>query len=165
MIQKNSTLSTLSTHTKDPSNLSSLSDAQRQVVAALAQGRTITAAARQAQLHRSTIHNWLNDIPAFREALADARSQYSAQLRDEMKELSGAALETLRTLLQDPQTPAPVRLHTSLAILERQDWRLPAVTNSSADYETRTDRDLEREIDQQLLALGNERMLSAEEDR
>ena len=34
-----------------------LSPAQAQVVAALAQGRSITAAAREASVHRATIHN------------------------------------------------------------------------------------------------------------
>jgi transposase-like protein len=105
---------------------SDLSAVQQQVVAALARGRTITAAAAEAQLHRSTIYNWLNTLRAFNAALADARSQYAEQLRDEMKELSATALETLRTLLQDPQTSSTVRLRASLAILERQDWSLPA---------------------------------------
>ena len=127
---------------------SDLSTVQQQVVAALARGRTITAAAAEVQLHRSTLYNWLNTLPSFRAALNDARSQYAAQLRDEMKELSATALETLRTLLQDPQTPSAVRLRASLAVLERQDWSLPA------DAERNADRELDREIKEQLLALG-----------
>src|SRR5712692_10135003 len=136
-----------STHSTPESNLSSV---QQQVVAALAQGRTITAAAAEVQLHRSTVHNWFNSVPAFRAALTEARSQYTAQLRDDMIELSATALETLRTLLQDPQTPFAVRLRTSLAILQRRDWILPA------DAEPNLDRDLDREIKQQLLALGSD---------
>jgi uncharacterized heparinase superfamily protein len=132
----NSTLST------PDANLSAV---RQRVVAALAQGRTITAAAAEVQLHRSTIHNWLNTIPAFRAALTNARAEYAAQLRDEMKELSATALETLRTLLSDPKTSSAVRMRTSLAILERRDWSLPA------DAE----RNLDREIKEQLLALGS----------
>jgi acyl-CoA thioesterase len=124
---------------------SNLSVVQQQVVAALARGRTITAAAAESQLHRSTLHHWSKTLPAFRTAVKSARSQYTAQLRDEMKELSASALETLRTLLQDPKTSSPVRLRASLAILGRQGWSLPA------DAE----RDFEREIQQQLLALGS----------
>jgi hypothetical protein len=127
---------------------SNLSPVQQQVVAALARGRTITAAAAEVQLHRSTLHNWSKTLPAFRTAVKDARSQYTAELRDEMKELSASALETLRTLLQDPMTSSAVRLRASLAILERQDWSLPA------EAERNLDRDLDREIKQQLLALG-----------
>src|ERR1700674_3146006 len=90
-----------------PTLESDLSSVQQQVVAALAQGCTITAAAAKVQIHRSTIHEWLNIAPAFRAALTEARSQYAAQLRDEMKELSATALETLRTLLQDLIRRAP----------------------------------------------------------
>ena len=133
-----------STQSDTSDTASDLSAVQQQVVAALARGRTITAAAAEAQLHRSTLHNWMNTLPAFRAALMDARSHYAAQLRDEMKELSATALETLRTMLQHPQTPPAVRLRASLAILERQDWSLPA------DAE----RNLDREIKEQLLALG-----------
>jgi hypothetical protein len=149
---------TPSTHSTPDANLSPV---QQQVVAALAQGRTITSAAAAVQLHRSTLHNWLNSVPAFRAALAEARSQYAAQLRDEMKELSATALETLRTLLQDPHTSAAVRLRTSLAILGRQDWSLPAEAersphrDTSSNRNTSYDRDLDREIKQQLLALGS----------
>jgi hypothetical protein len=135
-----------------PTLESDLSSVQQQVVAALAQGSTITAAAAKVQMHRSTIHEWLNTAPAFRAALAEARSQYAAQLRDEMKELSSTALETLRTLLRDTQTSSSVRLRTALAILERQDWNLPA----DAERNVNRDRDLDREIKQQLLALGSD---------
>jgi uncharacterized protein YecA (UPF0149 family) len=38
-----------------------LSPAQAQVVAALAQGRTVTTAAQDAGLHRNTIYNWLHE--------------------------------------------------------------------------------------------------------
>jgi transposase len=123
-----------------------LSGVQQQVVAALTRGCTITAAAAEAQVHRSTIHEWLNTIPSFRAALTEARSQYAAQLRDEMKDLSASALETLRTLLQDSQTPHGVRLKAALGILQRRDWSLPA------DAE----RNLDREIKEQLLALGSD---------
>jgi hypothetical protein len=129
-----------------PTPSSILSPVQQQVVAALAQGCTITAAAAKVEMHRSTIHEWLNTNPAFRAALAEARSQYAAQLGDEMKELSATALGTLRTLLQDPQSSSAVRLRAALAILGRRDWSLPA------DAE----RNLDREIKQQLLALGSD---------
>jgi hypothetical protein len=41
-----------------------------------------------------------------------------------------------------------VRLRASLAILERQDWSLPA------EAERNLDRDLDRDIKEQLLSLG-----------
>jgi acyl-CoA thioesterase len=141
--KQNSTNSTFLTPEKD---LSSLSDVQQQVVAALAEGRTITAAAAEVQLHRATIHNWLKDIPAFKTALKEAKSLYAARLRDEMTDLSATALDTVRTVLQDAQSPTSVRLRAALAILQRQDWRLPADAEPNLDYQ----------IKQQLLALGSD---------
>ena len=141
-----------------PTQESDLSSVQQQVVAALAQGCTITAAAAKVQMHRSTIHEWLNAAPAFRAALAEARSQYAAQLRDEMKELSATALATLRNLLEDTQTSSSVRLRAALAILERQDWNLPADAERNAERNADKDRDwdLDRGLKQQLLALGSD---------
>ncbi len=103
---------------------------QAQVVAALAKGQTITAAAREAGIHRTTIHHWLRTEPAFKTAVDDAQSDYTATLSDEMRELSALALAALRSLLEDPATPPSIRLRASLAVLERpkfpkQSWSLP----------------------------------------
>jgi hypothetical protein len=108
-----------------------LSPVQAQVIAALAQGRTITDAARQAGLHRTTIHTWFRDQPAFKTAFEDAQREYVAALQDGMRDLAARAVETLRSLLDDPKTPAAVRLRTALAILQRPHfpqpgWHLPA---------------------------------------
>ena len=50
-----------------------LSPVQAQVIAALAQGRTVTAAAQTAGVHRNTIYNWLNE-PLFKTAVEDAEA-------------------------------------------------------------------------------------------
>jgi hypothetical protein len=106
-----------------------LSPVQAQVIAALAQGRTVTAAAQDADVHRNTIYNWLND-PAFKTAVEGAESEYVAILSDGMRDLAALALDTLRNLLEDPDTPPAVRLRTALAILQRpqfpnRGWNLP----------------------------------------
>ncbi len=107
-----------------------LSPAQAQVITALAQGRTITAAAREAGLHRSTIHNWLRIESAFKTSMQNARAEYAATLNDGMRDLAARALETLRNLLDDPDTPAATRLKTALAVLQRPHlpnpgWHMP----------------------------------------
>ena len=106
-----------------------LSPAQAQVIAALAQGRTVTAAAQDAGLHRNTIYNWLHE-PEFKTAAVEAQSEYVAILSDGMRDLAALALETLRNLLEDPKTPPAVRLKTALSILQRphfpnRGWHLP----------------------------------------
>jgi hypothetical protein len=109
-----------------PANLSPV---QAQVIAALAQGRTVTAAAQDAGLHRNTIYNWYHE-PAFKTAVEEAQSEYVAILSDGMRDLAALALDTLRNLLEDPKTPASVRLRTALSILQRphfpnRGWHLP----------------------------------------
>jgi ribulose bisphosphate carboxylase small subunit len=106
-----------------------LSPAQAQVIAALAQGRTITAAAQTASLHRNTIYNWLHE-PAFKTAVEEAQSEYVTTLSDNMRDLAALALETLRNLLEDPKTPPSVKLRAALAVLQRphfpnRGWHLP----------------------------------------
>jgi hypothetical protein len=114
----------------DTISTTNLSPAQTQVIAALVQGRSITAAALEAGLHRSTIHHWLRHEPAFKTAMQQARSEYIATLNDGMRDLAARALETLRSLLDDPETPHAIRLKAALAILERphspkEGWHLP----------------------------------------
>jgi Uncharacterized protein conserved in bacteria len=107
-----------------------LSPAQAQVIAALAQGRTITAAARETDVHRSTIYNWLQHEPQFKTAFENAQREYVEILSDGMRDLAAAALDTLRRLLEDRSISPAVRLRTALAILQRphfpdQGWHLP----------------------------------------
>jgi transposase-like protein len=107
-----------------------LSPAQAQVIAALACGQSVTAAAREAGLHRSTIYNWLQHEPQFKTAVESAQREYVEILNDGVRDLAADALRTLRELLNDPNTPPAVRLRTALAILQRphfpaQGWNLP----------------------------------------
>jgi hypothetical protein len=119
----------------------SLSPEQARVVAALAQGHTVTRAAAAAGVHRTTVHHWLRTSPDFKASVASAKRLYAACLADELTELSAAALKTLRTLLEAPETHPAVRLKTALAILERPGflspgWRLPAEIASSQERRT-----------------------------
>src|SRR3954468_17260871 len=94
-----------------------LKPVQAQVIASLAKGQTISAAAEDAKVHRTTIHHWLRTQPAFKAAVEDAQTEYKAELDDGVRELAARALFTLHDLLIDPTTPAATRLKTALAIL------------------------------------------------
>jgi len=114
----------------DSDTISTLLPAQAQVVTALAQGQSVTAAAKQAGVHRDTIYQWLKSQLEFKTAVENARTEYVAVLSDGMRDLAARAIETLKELLDDPKTPAAVRLRTALAILQRPQfpepgWRLP----------------------------------------
>ena len=118
----------------------SLSPAQAQVVAALAQGLTVSAAARQAGVHRTTIHHWRRNEAEFRAAVENAQREYAAVLNDEMRELGATALKTLQKLLESPDTPDFVRLKTALAVLERPHfpepgWHFPVRIDSPQKQE------------------------------
>jgi hypothetical protein len=108
----------------------SLSPAQAKVIKSLARGQTVTAAAEDAGVHRTTIHHWIRTEPAFKIAVETAQSEYAAELNDGIRELAARALLTLHDLLQDISTPPAVRLKTALAILQRPHapnpgWNLP----------------------------------------
>jgi hypothetical protein len=107
-----------------------LSPVQAQVIAALAQGRTTTDAARDAGIHRTTVHHWRRTEPNFNTSLQEAQREYVETLQDGMRDLAARAVETLRNLLDDPNTPPAVRLRTALAVLQRPHfpqpgWHLP----------------------------------------
>ena len=111
----------------DPTGLSPV---QTRVAAALAQGATVTGAAREAGIHRTTIHHWFRTEPRFNQAVQQARAEFAATLADELKDLATLALATLRDLLTNPNTPASVRLKAALAVLNRPElpgksWSLP----------------------------------------
>src|SRR6266403_6401701 len=107
-----------------------LSPVQAQVIEALAQGQTVSAAAEKAGVHRTTIHHWIRNEPQFKAAVQTAQSEYAAEVNDGIHELAAHALLTLHDLLRDPTTPHAVRLKTALAILQRPHapnagWNLP----------------------------------------
>ncbi|HXN48874.1 MAG TPA: SEC-C metal-binding domain-containing protein [Bryobacteraceae bacterium] len=108
-----------------PFEVGNLSPIQAQVVAALAQGRSVTRAAAAAGIHRSTIHNWIRSSKEFRDAVNQARSHFFECVNEQLNELSAAALDTLRQMLTSPDTPPSLRLHTALAVLERPGNRDP----------------------------------------
>ena len=117
-----------------------LSPAKAQVIAALAQGRTITGAAHEAGIHRTTIHHWFRTEPIFETAVQEAQREYVETLQDGMRDLAARAVETLRNLLDDPKTPPAVRLRTALAILQRphfpaQGWHLPERIETAREQE------------------------------
>jgi len=118
--------SSLSSHFSN----ANLSPVQAQVVAALAAGATVSSAARQADIHRTSIHHWIRNHPEFKAAAEQAQAEYTFALRDEMRELSALALKTLRDVLERSDFSPAVRVKAALAVLNRPHfpkpgWHLP----------------------------------------
>jgi uncharacterized protein YchJ len=134
-----------SSNSSHSSHFSKLSPVQAQLVDALASGASISAAARQAGVHRTTVHHWLRNSAEFKAAAENARSEYAQSLCDEMRDLTATALRILRTLLEAEDTPPAVRLRAVLAVLQRphlaaKAWHLPeqpteTVTEPKVDHE------------------------------
>ena len=95
----------------------SLSSQQEHVLAQLSAGLTIENAARSAGIHRNTIHNWLRSDPEFEHALTHARQARTLFWQGQAELLAGDALDTIRKLMVDPQTPPATRLRAAQIIL------------------------------------------------
>lgn len=108
---------------------------QAQVIAALAAGSSISAAAIQAGIHRSTIHNWINSAPDFTAAVESARTEFKETLSDQIRDLSALALQAVQNIIIDPAVNPSVRLRAALAVLNRprfpeHGWTLPETLES-----------------------------------
>jgi transposase-like protein len=103
---------------------------QFKAVAALAAGKTVSTAAREAGVSRQTLYEWRN-LEEFRNAWTEAKSVAIQGLMDELKDLTRDALQTLHNLLHDPASTPNVRLKAALAVLNRFEntghpgWVLP----------------------------------------
>jgi SEC-C motif len=90
---------------------------QEQVLALISAGSSISQAAASAGIHRNTIHNWINSLPAFRDALSEARYWKAIFWREQAEELAALAVDAIRATLTDASVPAGVRLKAAQAIL------------------------------------------------
>jgi hypothetical protein len=95
-----------------------LTTQQQHVLALLAQGNTVSAAAKAAGVHRNTVSNWRRaGSPEFRNAWQSAQLDQAAFWRDHLQLLGELAVKALMNILQDPKTSPSVRLKASLAVL------------------------------------------------
>jgi hypothetical protein len=62
--------------------MSQLSPVQSNVLAGLLAGKSISAVARENDIHRSTIYLWRREHPYFNIALAEARSHHRTAMYD-----------------------------------------------------------------------------------
>ena len=96
-----------------------LTPPQLQVVDALSNGASVTAAAAQAGIHRNTIANWRLNSPDFREALAIAHHERAVLYRDRAVDLADLAFEAIRTVLTDPNSSPSIRLRAAIFIIDK----------------------------------------------
>jgi len=92
-----------------------LTPLQSQVLAGLLAGGSVAAVAREHKVHRATIYNWRHDIPAFSNALGEARQRQAIAIHDAAQDLAARAYETLGALLNSSSDQT--RLQAAQSIL------------------------------------------------
>ena len=95
-----------------------LTSQQLTIICALSNGATAADAAEQAGVHRNTIANWRRNALPFQYALAHAQYDRALLFREKAEALADLAIDNIRQILTDPQSPAAIRLRASLAILQ-----------------------------------------------
>ena len=114
----------------EPNELSAWNPAQQAMLRALADGASKSDAARVANVHRSTINNWERSSAEFRDAVLAAQAVYRETLANQIRRIAAKSLTVLEALLDDPKTPAAVRLRAIQFVLNRprfpqKEWALP----------------------------------------
>jgi transposase-like protein len=112
-----------------------LSAQQIQVIDALSNGATMSAAAAQAGVHRNTVANWRRNILPFQYALSHAQYDRAMLFREQAEALVDQAYATLASLLTDPKTPASVRLKAALFLIEKATTPAPQKEQVPLDIE------------------------------
>jgi hypothetical protein len=94
-----------------------LTPTQQQVLALISAGSPMSHAAQEAGVHRNTVHNWIQSVPAFSQALSQARYWKAIFWREQAESLAAAALDTIRATMTDHSVPASLRLKAAQSIL------------------------------------------------
>jgi len=94
-----------------------ISRQQDKAIPALLTCPSITAAAQQCGVAEVTLHRWLKDT-AFQAAYRDTRRVVVQHAIAQVQRATGEAVETLRSVMQDPEAPASARVSAAKAILE-----------------------------------------------
>ena len=99
-------------------NPDSFTEEQRAVLTLLAEGASVTAAARVRGIHRTTIHHWMRRTPGYRAAVLSAREEACARRREQLLDATHAAIDYLHKTITDEKAPHSVRTRIAFALLK-----------------------------------------------
>jgi DNA-binding phage protein len=96
-----------------------LSPAQEKAVAALLAGQTVTAAAKAAEVDRTTVYRWLRDPydPTFRVSLDRGRRELRQAMEARLLTLASKAADCLEGVLEEGDGKAALALLKGLGLL------------------------------------------------
>jgi uncharacterized protein YchJ len=129
--------------TSTPLLPSTLKPGAAQVLAAIVEGKSVSQAARENGIHRSTIYTWIHHSPAFAAALRQLTEERTLAISDQLLEISGDALDTIRHLVTSEDVPPAVRLRAALAVVQaakRTEITLPGSVDETNPISPQTPR-------------------------
>src|ERR1700680_2334018 len=91
---------------------------QHHVLALLAEGQSLPAAAEAVGVHRNTIRNWRRSVPAFAREIEFAVREQALVWHEASLLLAPKAALVLEEILNDPAASASIRLRAALAVLK-----------------------------------------------
>jgi len=99
-------------------NITEITTLQQRAIQLLLAESTVSAAARQLGIDRTTIYAWRKSDPAFTTHLDQARSIQAQITADSLQDLASTAIETIREILLSQSTPPAIRLRAAQAVLK-----------------------------------------------
>ena len=117
--------------TAKSSQFDTLTPIQNQVLASLVAGLSVTAAAREAGVHRTTVHLWTRSLPDFARAYLTLRQQRADRLADELGDLVDLAINTFRQLLSNESASASARLKAAMEIVKIVEAQRPTTLSTA----------------------------------
>ena len=117
--------------TTQSTQFDTLTPIQVQVLQSLVAGLSVTAAAKEAGIHRTTVHLWTRTLPDFARAYLTLRQQRADRLSDELGDLADLAINTFRQLLGDESASASVRLKAAMEIVKIVEAQRPTTLSTA----------------------------------
>ena len=117
--------------TAQSTQFDTLTPIQVQVLQSLVAGLSVTAAAKEAGIHRTTVHLWTRTLPDFARAYLTLRQQRADRLVDELGDLADLAINTFRQLLSDESASASVRLKAAMEIVKLVEAQRPTTLSTA----------------------------------
>ena len=136
---------------KKQQDATSLSSSQETALRGLLSGETVSAAAKTANVNRSTVHRWLKD-PDFLAALNSYRSELRDTQHHRLARLASKAIDVVEQALEDGDIRAALALLRGSGLLPGQ---VPPTGPTNAD-QIRHDQAEEKmnfELDQRMTSL------------
>lgn len=88
-----------------------------QVALLLGRAYNICDTSRLTKVDRSTIYFWLQNRPEFADAVEQARQKFLRDMEEELRGQDRVAVQTLRNVMGDPETPCEQRIAAAQTIL------------------------------------------------